>query len=79
VEEAVTQTEDLRVCTVSGAECEAPAGYGIGGGGGYAEGDKATRATCHACGEPVCKKCSRLRTWRGKKRRRVCQTCEETP
>lgn len=69
----------IRTCEVSGEDCTAPAGYQIGGPGGpIVENEfNSTRATCFACGLPVCTSCSRRRSWFKYGRRRVCEDCEE--
>ncbi len=63
-----------RTCHVSGDDCTAPAGWGTPS--GVMEGEKSTKGTCHHCGLPVCKKCSRDVRARGR-RVRVCDNCEE--
>lgn len=64
-------------CHVSGDNCLAPAGHGIKG-MGFAHGDKAAKAICFQCGEPVCSACSRrVRTIVKGKRVRVCEYCQE--
>lgn len=74
-EEKKMRRKKVRVCSVSGDDCLAPAGWGISG-SGYAENDGVScRGTCFSCGEPVCGKCSRIRTFG--KRRRICERCEE--
>lgn len=35
------------------------------------------RSKCFACGLPVCKACSRMRTWYRWRRRRVCDHCHD--
>lgn len=35
------------------------------------------RTQCFACGEPVCKACSRLMRWYRYGRRRICDRCRE--
>lgn len=68
-----------RTCEISGDDCLAPAGYQIGGTGGMIGENHlhATKATCFACGLPVCTKCSRIRTWFHFGRKRVCENCDE--
>ena len=61
-------------CSVSDAECIAPAGWGVSG-LGYALGaDRVGRTRCYVCGEPVCIKCSLIVKWY-KKRVRACTNC----
>lgn len=62
-----------RTCVVSEGECEAPAGWGISG-LGSADGYTSTKTTCYVCGQPACKKCSRIVAWYGK-RVRACINC----
>lgn len=51
-------------------ECDAPANL--------AECAKPTRLpTCFACGQPVCRKCSRVVKWYGYGRKRVAESCIE--
>jgi endonuclease III len=65
-----------RVCVISGYECLAPAAVKTGS--GVAEGNGSARATCFACGEPVCTNCSALVYWRGESKRRICANCLES-
>ena len=70
---------ERRICVVSGPDCEAPAGWGIGGGGGFAVNEAiGTRATCFGCGEPVCTACSTIRSWWDYGPRRICTECSAT-
>lgn len=65
-----------KTCEVSGDDCLAPAGYQVGGmGGGIIQGTKPARATCFACGLPVCSNCSTFREWARFGRKRVCDEC----
>lgn len=68
----------MRTCDVSEDGCLAPAGWQVGGTGG-AIGENTlteTRATCFACGQPVCLACSRRRRWWRYGVRRICVYCE---
>lgn len=68
-----------RTCEISDDNCLAPAGYQIGGTGGMI-GDNhmhGTKATCFACGLPVCTACSRRRLWFSFGYRRICKHCDE--
>ena len=56
-----------RPCETVEEGCDAPPGLA----------DSYTRATCWACGHPVCLPCSRRREWHGYPRRRVCLGCDE--
>lgn len=69
----------MRTCEVSEDSCLAPAGYQAGGTGGPMGENTLTRtrATCFACGLPVCTACSRRRRWHWYGTRRVCIRCEE--
>jgi hypothetical protein len=55
-----------RPCDVVNGGCLAPPGFT----------DSHTRATCFACGLPVCTECSRVRRWYRYGRRRICRSCE---
>lgn len=63
--------ETGETCSVVNADCEAPAGYMIGG--GVVPGDSFAQFVCCECGEPVCGACSKQK---GKsKKKRVCNNC----
>ena len=68
------RTRTFEPCTVVDDACLAPAGYRVGNGIAY--GTRSAKGRCHACGLPVCGKCSRIVTCRGR-RRRVCLPCLE--
>lgn len=53
-------------CCVVNAQCEAPA-----------NGPGTVRTMCFACGQPVCRPCSKVRTWYRWRNKRVCATCAE--
>lgn len=48
--------------------CDAPANL---------QGVKKPRTSCFACGEAVCKSCSRIMRWYTFGRRRVCDRCRD--
>lgn len=48
--------EDLEPCGIVGPDCEAPAGYMVGGSIVY--GTEAAEYECYCCGTPVCEACS---------------------
>lgn len=67
------EDEDRECCSVCDQDCEAPAGYDVGG--GILPGEGNADYTCYHCGEPVCGACSKII-----KRKRTCNNCaEETP
>jgi len=55
----------IRPCNVANDDCTAPANLQAAN----------TRATCFACGHPVCTRCSRRIDWYDHGRRRVCDNC----
>lgn len=66
--------DDRETCSVCDPECEAPAGFLVGG--GVIPGDGCADYECDGCGEPVCGACSRPKG-KGKKSKRVCNNCLE--
>lgn len=64
----------LTTCSVANQDCESPAGWGSSFGYGANNYGPSIKTTCFICGEPVCKTCSSLVTYRGH-RVRACATC----
>lgn len=66
-------------CHVAGDHCNAPAGYAVGGNvgwRGFCTADVKVDTVCYKCGYNVCKECSKLHTYRGR-RCRICEYCIE--
>lgn len=62
-------------CSVVDPDCEAPAGWQMGG--GVMPGDSVAEYECDECGQPVCGACSKLTRKGSRKKRRVCNSCLE--
>lgn len=60
---------EIRACNIVDPGCTAPPGERVGGD------FESTRASCFACGLPVCLNCSAIRTWFSYGRRRICRSC----
>jgi hypothetical protein len=67
------EDEDRESCSVCDEDCEAPAGYQVGG--GAVPGEGSAEYCCDGCGEPVCGACSK--PIRGKRGKRICTRCIE--
>jgi hypothetical protein len=65
-----------RVCAIVGDECTHPAGWQTSlGYASSANYNTVLRTKCYACGNPVCKKDSRLMSWH-RVTARICTGCE---
>ncbi len=62
--------EEGETCHVCGPDCEAPAGYDLGG--GVIDGVDFVETTCDECGEYVCGACSTV-----KRKKRICDDCRD--
>lgn len=64
------EEEEVVTCEIVGPNCEAPAGYAVGG--GVVSGTEAAEYECAYCGRPVCGECSTEIA-----DQRVCDDCME--
>jgi|GEM_PF-1951035 len=64
------EDDDRESCSVCDDDCEAPAGWQVGG--GVIPGEGSAEFECWHCGQPVCGSCSSM-----VKRKRTCNTCKD--
>lgn len=68
-----SEDDEFEPCNVVGPDCEAPAGFAIGG--SVVEGTESAEFECAECGTPVCGACS-VEAERNGEQVRVCTDCE---